>query len=156
MGFSGKAVIAVVFLGPFSLYLGLYAAVFLGLFVHGDWMPLVLSIRWWLAGLFANHGVSFFLDYLADGEFRRSRSENYIEPLFRRLTMTNLTLLAVAGIFTVSGVWLVMIAFVIFKVIKDLRYEAVLMLQADPKNIYLIQVFFEDTELLNKKFKGSV
>ena len=154
MGFFGKLCIAVFFTFPFLMYLGLYAVVLIGIFIEGSWLPIVLNIKWWVMGLLVSHGVSFILDYLANGEFRRTRSENLLEPLFSRLAITNLALLAVAGIFNSVGVWLIMIAFVIVKVVRELRYEAVCLLQSDPGNIYRIFVFFENEDLLKIKFKG--
>ncbi|MCX5786644.1 MAG: DUF6498-containing protein [Elusimicrobia bacterium] len=153
MGFFGKLFIAIFFTFPFLMYLGLYGVFLVGFFIDSAWLPLILKIKWWLLGLFISHGASFLLDYLASSEFRRTRSENLLEPLFSRLMITNLALLAVAGIFNSLGVWLIMIAFVIVKVVKELRYEAVCLLQADPGNIYRVFVFFENEDLLKKKFK---
>ncbi len=152
MGFLGKIFIAVIFAFPFLMYLGLFGIVLRASFFDQDWLAIVLNVKWWALGLLISHGSSFFADYMAAGEFRRTRSEKCLAPLFPRLALTNLILLIVAALVNSLGFWAAMFAFVIAKVAGELRYEAVCLLQSDPGNISRLFVFFENEDLLKRKF----
>ncbi len=156
MGFPGKVFIALIFAFPFSMYLGLYGLVLRVLFFESDWLALALSIRWWALGLLISHGVSFVADYLAAGEFQRTRSEKCLTPLFPRLAITNLILLIAAAAANLPGFWLALFVFICAKVVGELRYEAVCLLQADPRNISRLFAFLEDEALLKRKFPVRV
>jgi len=76
LGFIGKILISLFFAFPFIMFMalnGLILYLALVLVYPGASVPPLLSLKWGLLSLFLGHGAAFAADYLASGEFRRTR-----------------------------------------------------------------------------------
>jgi hypothetical protein len=94
--------------------------------VAANLVPLVLADWGVLAkpllALFVSHSVSFFWDYLATGEYRRTKPEECADTLLNRLLLMQLVLACGAGITrSFDGSAGVMLLFVLAKIVLDLR-----------------------------------
>ncbi|OGR44517.1 MAG: hypothetical protein A2X35_00180 [Elusimicrobia bacterium GWA2_61_42] len=125
LGFIGKILISLFFAFPFIMFMalnGLILYLALVLVYPGASVPPLLSLKWGLLSLFLGHGAAFAADYLASGEFRRTRPGDCVNEPFHRLAIMQLTLAAGAGLSgSFGGMLYIMSVFVVAKLAIELR-----------------------------------
>jgi hypothetical protein len=89
------------------------------------WPPLLdaLDIVWWPAvGLFASHGASFLLNFLAQGEYRRASGGELLDQPYRRIAVMQVTLILTGWIHLAIGAPFVgLVILLVLKTLVDLR-----------------------------------
>lgn len=86
----------------------------------GLWLDYLGAVKWGIAALFGGHAVSFFLNYLAGGEFRHTSASECMASPYPRIIVMHLTILlgAFASI-AMPGAGTIMVIFVVAKIFAD-------------------------------------
>ncbi|HOI42511.1 MAG TPA: DUF6498-containing protein [Elusimicrobiales bacterium] len=84
------------------------------------WVDYLGAVKWGIAALFGGHAVSFFLNYVAGGEFRHASASECMASPYPRIIVMHLTILlgAFASI-ALPGAGTIMVIFVVAKIFAD-------------------------------------
>lgn len=86
----------------------------------GLWLEYLGAVKWGIAALFGGHAASFFLNYLAGGEFRHASAAECMASPYPRIIVMHLTILLGAFVSSaLPGAGGVMVIFVIAKIFAD-------------------------------------
>lgn len=124
-GIFGKLVVALISMVPFTALIVLQALLLHFVFpdVSDNLSDMLWNVRWGLAALAGGRAVWFFAEYIGGGEFRRTRPEALMDRYAPRMFIMQAALAVGGGMYKNWGRWEVMIAFVIAKLLMDLRPE---------------------------------
>lgn len=124
-GFFGKLVVAVISMVPFTAIIVLQALMLHLVFpdFSDDLAAMLWNVRWGLAALAGGRAVGFAVDYIASGEYRRTRPESLMDKYAPRMFIMQAALALSGGLYKGCGKWQIMIAFVAAKLLMDLRPE---------------------------------
>ena len=86
----------------------------------GLWLEYLGVVKWGIAALFGGHAASFFLNYLAGGEYRHASVGECMASPYPRIIVMHLTILlgAFASIL-LPGAGTIMVIFVVAKILAD-------------------------------------
>jgi hypothetical protein len=86
----------------------------------GLWLDYLGAVKWGIAALFGGHAVSFFLNYIAGGEYRTASASECMASPYPRIIVMHLTILlgAFASI-AMPGAGTIMVIFVVAKIVTD-------------------------------------
>jgi len=84
------------------------------------WIDHLAAVKWGIAALFGGHAVSFFLNYVAGGEYRHTGPGECMASPYPRIVVMHLTILlgAFASI-ALPGAGTIMVIFVVAKIVAD-------------------------------------
>ncbi len=86
----------------------------------GLWLDYLGAVKWGIAALFGGHAASFFLNYIAGGEYRHTSAGECMTSPYPRIIVMHLTILlgAFASI-AMPGAGTIMVIFVAAKIFAD-------------------------------------
>ncbi|KAF0125402.1 MAG: Uncharacterized protein FD189_1692 [Elusimicrobia bacterium] len=86
----------------------------------GLWLEYLGAVKWGIAALFGGHAASFFLNYLAGGEYRHASAGECMAQPYPRVVVMHLTILLGAfASMAMPGAGTIMVIFVVAKILAD-------------------------------------